>query len=115
MITVLEYNNDKAHVSLRCRVTRADSQQEFAYEIHDLESEHDAVWAGQLDHLLPSRLTPWCESEELARKELINMVCAAYDLFSTWPQYEDHGYVPGEVYEDGAKAYPPGVNIHAQE
>ena len=112
MLSTLEYNKDVAHVRLRCRITRVDSQQEFAYEVLDLDSEFDAVWAEQVEYLFPDRSTTWCGSEEEARKELIRMVTEAYDMFNSWPQYKGHAYLPNAVYHGEEQAYPPGVDIH---
>ena len=109
----LEYNKDVALIHLRCRVTRADSQPEFAYEVDDLVSEFDSVTSEQFAHLLPQATTSWCSSEEEARAELITLVCTAFDTFGTWPQYKDHGYLPGETYEGEETAFPPGVNMYA--
>lgn len=115
MISILEYNKDSAHVHLRCRITRVDSQQEFAYEVHELISEFDTIWPEQFTHLLPSTTTEWCISEEEARGKLIKLVCDAFDAFSTWPQYTDHAYLPGEVYEGDEVPHPPGSDIFADK
>ena len=114
MLSILEYNKDAATVQLRCRISRLDSPQEFAYEVLGLVSEFDTLWDQQFEHLMPEQITAWFTSEEEARNELIKVVTAAFDEFSTWPQYRGHAYIPGEFYNGSDHAYPPGVDPHLE-
>lgn len=113
MISILEYNKDKARVQLSAKITRADSAQEFSYDVLELISEFDSVWKEQSQYLLSQAPTEWFSSEPEARAALIKCVTNAFDNFNGWPQYANRAYIPGETYEGNEVAFPPGVNPRA--
>lgn len=119
MISKLYYGPDCAHVSLSMRISSATSAPEFCYVVKKLQSEFDTLQDNQADYFLPGILKggaqlKWRSTEEETRKDLVKTVVNVFNEFNTWPQYLDHGYLPGEEYSGKAVAYPPGQDPRAK-
>lgn len=120
MISKLSYGPDSVHIYLAARVSSATSAPEYAYMIAKFNSEFDSFFLEQAEYFFPGfnqageATVGWFSSEEEARKATIEKVVEVFNEFNTWPQYRDHGYVPGEEYTGSEAPVPPGMDPFAE-